>query len=236
MSVTIMSAVWPLDLPTTDKMVLLALADAANDAGVTWIAVRSRKSDKLDILTKCSLSERAVQGAIKRLEADRYLVREERPGRGVTYTVHPAADAPPHAVRPARNAPPQQTTQTPAADAGKPSVTVIPSDANASSGEVISLEEPIVLKPEHVVEAWNEMAGRTGLPKVKKLNPDRRKQILARIRQNTIEDFTEAISAIERSPFLRGENPRGWRADLDFLLQPKSFTRLIEGSYDGQSH
>jgi len=34
------------------------------------------------------------------------------------------------------------------------------------------------------------------------------------------------------SAFCRGENDRGWRADLDFLCQPKSFNGLIEGKYD----
>ncbi len=87
------------------------------------------------------------------------------------------------------------------------------------------------LQPEHVVEAWNDMAGRCGLPKAK-LTPPRRRALTSRIRQHTISDFTEAIGAVERSPFLLGENDRAWRADFDFLLQPKSFIRLIEGSYD----
>jgi hypothetical protein len=40
------------------------------------------------------------------------------------------------------------------------------------------------------------------------------------------------MDALERSAFCRGENDRGWRADFDFLLQPKSFTKLLEGAYD----
>lgn len=127
MSVTIMAAVWPLEIPATDKMVLLALADAANDDGVTWIAVRSKSrldkdgKAKLDILRKCSLSERAIQGAIKRLCSTGMISRTEVPGKGCTYTVHPtpAADAP------RTTCAPQQVPKTPAADAGKPSVTVI---------------------------------------------------------------------------------------------------------------
>lgn len=98
-----MTAVWRLDLSATDKIVLLALADAANDDGVCWTAVRARDPNKLDLLTKCSLSERAIQGAIKRLCAAGLLSRQERPGRGVIYTVTPAADAPPQQMRPAGN-------------------------------------------------------------------------------------------------------------------------------------
>ena len=90
------------------------------------------------------------------------------------------------------------------------------------------------LQPEHVVEVWNAMAERTGLPRVRRLTDTRRKQLKARIRENTLDEWTEAIAAIERSDFCRGEKT-SWRADFDFLLQPKSFTKLIEGAYDGRS-
>jgi hypothetical protein len=90
------------------------------------------------------------------------------------------------------------------------------------------------LKPEHVLEAWNDLAGRLGLSKAR-MTDDRRKRLRAAIRRYSLEDFGMALGAIERSQFCLGENPRGWRADFDFLLQPKSFIRLIEGSYDGQS-
>ena len=88
------------------------------------------------------------------------------------------------------------------------------------------------LKPEHVVEAWNEMAERRGLPKVRSLTAERRRKLLLRLRQHPIEHWTEAISAIDRNPWMHGENDRGWRADFDFLLQPKSFIKLTEGTYD----
>lgn len=105
----------------------------------------------------------------------------------------------------------------------------------ASSDEEASLsandDEKVELRPEHVVEAWNTTARRLGLPVVKTLTRERQQKLEARIRENTIEDFTEAISAIEHSPFLRGEGPRGWKADFDFLLSKSKFTRLIEGSY-----
>lgn len=103
MSIALMTAVWKLDLQPSDKMVLLALSDAANDDGVTWMAVKSRAAGKVDLLTKCSLSERAVQGAIKRLCEAGLLSRHERPGKGVIYTVTPAASAPPQHLRPAAN-------------------------------------------------------------------------------------------------------------------------------------
>jgi len=88
MSIVLMGQIWPLQFrPKGDKFVLLALADAANDDGVTWIAVRSRKAGKLDLMKKCSMTDRTIQGAIKRLEAQGFLDRSERPGKGVLYVV-----------------------------------------------------------------------------------------------------------------------------------------------------
>lgn len=97
----------------------------------------------------------------------------------------------------------------------------------------VSGEPP--LTAEEILEAWNDTAGRIGLPKAK-LTPQRRRKLIPLIRQHSVADFTEAIRAVERSPFLRGENGRAWRADFDFFLQSKSFTKLIEGSYDRASH
>lgn len=131
----------------------------------------------------------------------------------------------------------------------KCNVTVTPPDTDtdtdsndAKASYVVSVETPPTpandfeaeesLKPAEVVEAWNIVAAKHGLPMVKKLTPARKRALNARLRQHTIQDFSEAIAAIGRSPFLHGENNRGWRADFDFLLQPTSFTRLIEGTYD----
>jgi uncharacterized protein YdaU (DUF1376 family) len=91
--------------------------------------------------------------------------------------------------------------------------------------------ESIEVRPEHVLEAFNAMADRNGLPKAK-MTAERRRKLRAFVRRHPIDDITEAISAIERSPFCRGENDRGWKANFDFLLQPTSFTRLTEGTYD----
>ena len=84
-----------------------------------------------------------------------------------------------------------------------------------------------------IVSEWNAMADRWKLPKISKLTPERKSRLKARLAEHGVDQFTEAIAAVARSPFCRGENDKGWRADFDFLLQPKSFTKLIEGSYDG---
>jgi uncharacterized protein YdaU (DUF1376 family) len=88
------------------------------------------------------------------------------------------------------------------------------------------------LTVDEIVEAWNERMAPQGFPAVRRLTGTRLKHLKARLRENSIDDWQAAFAAMERSAFLKGENERGWRADFDFLLQPKSFTKLLEGSFD----
>lgn len=125
-----MTAVWKLDLPSSDKMVLLALADAANDDGVTWMALQSKEGVKLDLLKKTSLSRRAVQGALKRLCDAGHLSRIDRPGKGVIWTVKGCTSCAPQQMRPAANAP----GGAPAAP--KPSTNLQPSSEAKASSDV----------------------------------------------------------------------------------------------------
>lgn len=93
MSVLFMAAAFKSELPTTKKLVLLALADCANDQGECYPSVRLLEA-------KCSLSDRAVQKALSELEADGYLTRQMRVGRATLYTVTPERRSPPNVVHP----------------------------------------------------------------------------------------------------------------------------------------
>lgn len=125
-----MAAVWPLLMSSTDKIVLLALADAANDEDAhTWIAVKSKEKLrrdgklKLNLIVKTSLSERGIQNAITRLVEAGHISREERPGKGVDYWIHPVLTPAPAA--PLSDGPPQEVRGTPAGGAPKSSTTPI---------------------------------------------------------------------------------------------------------------
>lgn len=91
-----MSACWPLQgMTATQKAVLISLADNANDEGVCWPSVSN-------ISLRTCLSERAVQGAIKWLQAAGALTTSDRTGRSTVYTVTPGAYAPPQQMHPRR--------------------------------------------------------------------------------------------------------------------------------------
>lgn len=95
---------------------------------------------------------------------------------------------------------------------------------------VASADAPLTVS--ELVEDWNDLAAETGLSKVKVMSDARRKRAAARIKK--FPDLTlwqQAFANIRGSPFLLGDNDKGWKADFDFLLQDKSFSRLIEGTY-----
>jgi hypothetical protein len=226
MSVRVMSQVWQLELPDSQKIVLLALADSANDEGHCWPSMKS-------LVGKCSKGERTIQGVIQQLCEDGHLTRREVIGKGCNYTVHPRMNCAPQSSRPRsdsapaeNNAPPPQGLRaTPAAAADKPSMNhQEPSNMSASADAPLTIEE--------VVGDWNELATELGLPIVRKITPERRKAFKARLRTyRDLADWRRAFIHIRNTPFLRGENRDGWTADFDFLLQAKSFTKLTEEAY-----
>lgn len=88
------------------------------------------------------------------------------------------------------------------------------------------------LKPEHVVEVWNETAPRLGKPQVRNLTPERRQLLKARIGQYALDDFRAVFGKIERSAFLRGDT--GWRGcTFDWVFKKANFQKILEGNYDG---
>jgi len=86
-----------------------------------------------------------------------------------------------------------------------------------------------------VAQTWNATAEATGLSRIRVMTPARNKSLKARIREVGIEGMLGAIEAVAASSFCRGGNETGWRADFDFILQPKSLIRLLEGRYADKS-
>ena len=90
MSVTVMAEVWQLDLPTSEKLCLMALADHAHDDGSKAYPGVPRLTYKLRPLTR-----RTVKRLLRKLEAKGLIVatayREGGRGKATEYQVIPAA-------------------------------------------------------------------------------------------------------------------------------------------------
>ena len=83
-----------------------------------------------------------------------------------------------------------------------------------------------------VMEAYNSMAKRTGLPRCNKITAKRKSYILARYRESkSIDPLMDVLSRVENTPFLLGDNNRGWMADIEFIYRESGFTQIYEGKY-----
>jgi hypothetical protein len=80
--------------------------------------------------------------------------------------------------------------------------------------------------------AYNDVALRAAIPQASKMTPGRERKIIARLKEFGMDGWFRAIANIEKSDFLRGLGGIGkWRADLDFVVQEKSFAKLHDGAY-----
>ena len=52
-----------------------------------------------------------------------------------------------------------------------------------------------------------------------------------RIEEYGIEDVLKAVESIARSPFLMGQNNRGWMITFDWFVKPNNFPKVLEGNY-----
>ncbi|WP_152663972.1 helix-turn-helix domain-containing protein [Sphingomonas sp. SRS2] len=205
-----MSAVWGLNLPDSEKIVLLALADCADDNGLCWPSIAT-------LCRKVSKSDRTVQAAIKGLVLKGQLVRVEVLGKGCSYTVTPRSG-----FAPEEPSPPKRATPTPEAASDKPSRTTIEEEEDAGA----------IDSPAAFFDAWNRMAAKSKAHRADRLTEKRRKAARARIEEYTDKIVAAAIAAVPSKPWLMGLNERGWCADIDWILRPDSIAKLREGKYD----
>ncbi|MBQ3326205.1 MAG: phage replisome organizer N-terminal domain-containing protein [Clostridia bacterium] len=80
-----------------------------------------------------------------------------------------------------------------------------------------------------VVELFHTIC--KSFPRVVRLSDPRKRAIRARMKAYSMEDFRKLFEAAEASPFLKGENDRGWRATFDWLMNEQNMTKVLEGAY-----
>ena len=127
MSIRLMSAAWDLDLPQTEKMVLLALCDHANDDGFCWPSMGR-------LARRCGVSDRTIRNAMNRLEDQKIVKRHGVAGRANHFQIDPGKICTPEAD----SAPPRkEVPDTPERRSAKPSITV-----NEPSNETARVPKP----------------------------------------------------------------------------------------------
>jgi len=82
---------------------------------------------------------------------------------------------------------------------------------------------------DRVVAAWNDGPKQAGAIPCRGLNPRRETSLAARLREHGEEALFEAIRNLAQSRFHCGDNARGWRASLGWLLgSAEKFQSLLE--------
>lgn len=97
--------------------------------------------------------------------------------------------------------------------------------------------KPEVKKPsvpvEEIVALYHEVLPE--LPRANKIKPERRKTITARWNEDkgrqSLEWWREYFESVRSQDFLIGENNRGFRANIDFLVTKSKMTKVEEGQY-----
>jgi len=95
-------------------------------------------------------------------------------------------------------------------------------------------EDDDLIGETEVIDGWNSLAERHGLPRIAKLTDRRRRKLRLQRKRWIVAEWVSVWAKIEQSPFLKGVNERGWRCDFDFVLSETNFTKILEGKYDPQ--
>jgi hypothetical protein len=95
-----------------------------------------------------------------------------------------------------------------------------------------STDTDAVVKFPPLVEIWNEHCG--SLQKVKICNKSRLAKIRAREKDCSLEEWAQVVTRISKSDFCNGSSVSGWRATFDFLIQPNTRAKVLEGQYDNK--
>jgi len=100
------------------------------------------------------------------------------------------------------------------------------------SSDASPSKDPVSQTVREAHRLYNETAKTLGLPTARVLNKSRKRALALRIKEaGGLDGFRDALANLGKSSFLQGQNDRGWRADLEFVCQAKSFAKLMDGAY-----
>lgn len=237
MSVKWMARVWPLEIPATPKLVLLSLADQANEGGTCW-------PSQPQIAKRCSITDRAVRVQIQFLEETGMLARKVKPGIGTTFILNvpdaePRNDVPPRNIIPPRN----EVPPTPESGSGDPGTTFRQTVSNRQQPSVVGDKPPIVGKAadpcphQAIIELYHQTLP-TGR-QVRIWNDTRKAKLRSRWKEDpkrqNLAWWGKFFGYIAESDFLTGKTASAGRPpfelDLEWIVSPTNFVKIIEGKY-----
>lgn len=98
------------------------------------------------------------------------------------------------------------------------------------SKDINNSQKPAEQEVQSFVDLYHKIC--TDFPKVKKVTAKRKKAILNIIANYKYGDIKTVMHNLQNSDFCKGNNSRGWKADIDFILREDKFISTLEGKYD----
>jgi len=81
---------------------------------------------------------------------------------------------------------------------------------------------------QEIIEIFNSIC--SDLPKVEKITEPRKKLIVSRIKEHSLEEIGKVFNLVKDSDFLSGRKS-DWKANFDWIMNPKNFIKILEGNY-----
>lgn len=107
-----------------------------------------------------------------------------------------------------------------------------PPKKDSSSEE--SQKEPIDYAG--LADLFNATFAPTPIAQVRKLTDARRKSVRARVEEYGRESVSEVFRSVLDSPFLLGQNNRGWVASFDWIFKKSNYIKILERQYAGRKN
>lgn len=81
-------------------------------------------------------------------------------------------------------------------------------------------------------DLWNEVAQGSGLPRAREFTNGREKKCRSRMKERSLDEWREIFELCASTPFLCGENERGWRIGFDWIVEnQENAAKVLEGKY-----
>lgn len=205
-----------------DFLVLLALADYANEDGLAWPSVPT-------LAKKARLSERSVRRALRALESLGEIEVKQYAGVNGTHLYH-LTNCPGRSSCQADKYDREGRSNCPPIRHKNPSKKRkrVPPDKLSGADKMTGGYEPIA--PQRVVELWNAIPG---IQRCLTLGPTIAQALKCRLKEHvSIEWWETYFEKIAASDFLCGRRGGSFRASLSWVLAPSNRDKILAGNYD----
>lgn len=214
---------------STDKLVLLSLADRANENHEAWPSIDRLSAD-------CCMKRSTVISAVERLEAAGVISRRKRFAGSAVYTLIGVPDRHGKTVTSAETVTNAETGTTISAETG---TALVPKTAPEPKTEPNSEPNKGSAVPhQEVIDAYHDLLPE--LPKVREWTPARQQLLRSRWqsaeKRKSVDYWRRFFGYVSESDFLCGrvesrDGRKPFRASLPWLLKAENFAKVIEAQY-----